>query len=154
MVTKDLILQGTYLIMYQGNSLSTNSLLSYLATYPPSTLTQAPVIQLASSLASTSAIFAISSGLPGPLNGYNSFISSIETILLSVVSLKMAVSTSMSRQPSVSSFVSCTMVEARKRTTGTDSIYMDIVSLIIKRRSACEIAHGSFRSTISRCIDS
>jgi len=45
----------------------------HLQVYPPSTATMAPVIQLASSLARTTAILAMSMGFPGPLNGYISF---------------------------------------------------------------------------------
>jgi hypothetical protein len=65
-------------------------MINYRAVNPPSTETQAPVIQLASSLARTTAIFAISVVVPGPLNGYQLFMVSTGTCF-DVVSANIAV---------------------------------------------------------------
>ena len=62
----------------------------YRAVYPPSTGRETPVIQLASSLANTTATLAISSGNPGPFNGWRRLRSS-KGVMWVVVSLKMAV---------------------------------------------------------------
>lgn len=77
----------------QPITVTKSAMIYHLAVNPPSTATQVPVIQLASSLANTTAILAISLGFPGPLNGYI-FCISDGGIVFFVVSVKMAVSMS------------------------------------------------------------
>lgn len=68
----------------------------YRAVYPPSTGRHTPVTQLASSLARTTAILAISLGNPGPLNGWRLFKSS-NGVIKEVVSANIAVCVSRRR---------------------------------------------------------
>lgn len=117
----------------------------YRAVYPPSTGRRMPVTQLASSLASTTASLAISSGQPGPLKGCLRLRSS-QGVIYEVVSLKMAVCVSMW---TISINISRGLV-MRKHTSRTDGIDVDTMRCVVQRDLFGQVADSTFRRAVRR----